>query len=35
MIVVSDASPLAALSYIRQIDLLPLLYGQVLAPDAV
>lgn len=35
MIVVSDASPLAALSYIRQIDLLPQLHGRVLAPEAV
>jgi hypothetical protein len=35
MIVVSDASPLAALSYIRKIELLPQLFGQVLAPDAV
>lgn len=35
MIVVSDASPLAALSYIRQIDLLPKLYGRVLVPEAV
>jgi len=35
MIVVSDASPLAALSFIYQIDLLPTLYGQVLIPEVV
>lgn len=35
MIVVSDASPLAALSYIRKLNLLEQLYGQVLVPEAV
>lgn len=35
MIVVSDASPLAALSYIHQVDLLPQLYDRVLAPEAI
>lgn len=35
MIVISDASPLASLSYIRQIDLVHLLYGQVTVPEAV
>ncbi|MCO6450843.1 MAG: DUF3368 domain-containing protein [Caldilineales bacterium] len=35
MIVVSDASPLAALTYIDQIDLLRQLLGRVLVPDAV
>ena len=35
MIVVSDSSPLVALSFIRQLDLLQQLYGQVLVPEAV
>lgn len=35
MIVISDPSPLAALSFIRQLDLLQRLYGQVLVPEAV
>jgi hypothetical protein len=35
MIVVSDASPLAALSFIRQIDILRELYGIVMVPEAV
>lgn len=35
MIVVSDASPLAALSFIRQLDILQELYGTVLVPEAV
>lgn len=35
MIVVSDASPLAALSAIQQVDLLAQLYGRVLIPEAV
>ena len=35
MIVVSDASPLVALSFIRQLGLLQQLYGQVLVPEAV
>ena len=35
MIVVSDASPFAALSFIRQLDLLRQLYGVVLVPEAV
>ncbi len=35
MIVVSDASPLAALSFIHQLDILRALYGMVLVPEAV
>lgn len=35
MIVISDASPLASLSFIRQIDLLHQLYGQITVPEAV
>jgi predicted nucleic acid-binding protein len=35
MIVVTNASPLAALSFIHQIDLLHDLYGTVMVPDAV
>jgi predicted nucleic acid-binding protein len=35
MIVVADASPLHYLALIGQIDVLPILYGQVLIPPAV
>ena len=35
MIVVSDTSPLAALSAIQRVDLLTQLYGRVLIPEAV
>jgi predicted nucleic acid-binding protein len=34
-VVVSDASPLICLAAIRHFDLLRLLYGEVLIPDAV
>lgn len=34
-VVVSDASPLICLSALRQLDLLRLLYGSVLVPEAV
>lgn len=35
MIVVSDASPLVALSAVGKLDLLPALYGEVIVPEAV
>lgn len=35
MIVVSDASPLVALSAVGKLDLLPALYGEVIVPAAV
>lgn len=35
MIVVSDASPLVALSAVGKLDLLPTLYGEVVVPPAV
>ena len=35
MIVVSDASPLVALSAVGKLDLLPTLYGEVVVPEAV
>lgn len=35
MIVVSDASPLVALSAVGKLDLLPALYGEVIIPEAV
>lgn len=35
MIVISDTSPLASLSFIRQIDLVHQLYGQIVVPEAV
>lgn len=35
MIVVSDASPLIALAAVQQLDLLRILYGEVLLPSAV
>ena len=34
-VVISDASPLICLSALRQLDLLRLLYGSVLVPQAV
>jgi uncharacterized protein len=34
-VVVSDASPLISLSALRQLDLLRLLYGSVVVPEAV
>ena len=34
-VVISDASPLICLSALRQLDLLRLLYGSVLVPEAV
>jgi hypothetical protein len=35
VIVVSDASPLVALSAVGKLDLLPTLYGEVIIPEAV
>jgi predicted nucleic acid-binding protein len=35
MIVVSNSSPMAALTFIQQLNLLPSLYHQILIPEAV